>query len=324
MNCEMAQEDIVLAVYGELPDDRAHWLEQHLAHCERCREEMEAVAALEKAMSATPIPEPSPSLLARTRLRLDEALDAMPQGGFLRKLSQKFRRSVGSLQGAPVMAMALLLAGLAAGAWGGYRAGQRAAVAAPGSLHNPAQAVSVVDDVDASQVAGITSITLEPGSENVEVRFSRLIPETAFGTLDDPQIRQLLLVAARNRANPAVHDDSVNLLAQECRNGHQCSGESIRGALMVALRYDRNAGVRRKALEGLQAYIPIDTRVRDAVLEALLHDPDAEVRAEAIGLLEPVEADSAVRDVLETVASQDQNPHIRNVSRQYLEQVSLQ
>jgi hypothetical protein len=29
-----------------------------------------------------------------------------------------------------------------------------------------------------------------------------------------------------------------------------------------------------------------------------------------------------VRDVLETVASQDQNPQIRNVSRQYLEQVS--
>ena len=324
MNCEMAQEDIVLAVYGELPDERAHWLEQHLAQCETCREEMEAVAALQKAMSAAPMPEPSPSLLARTRVRLDEALDGMPSSGFLRKLSERFRRAVGTLQGAPMMAMGLLLAGLAAGAWGGYHAGERTAHAAPPNLGNPAPAASVVDDVDASQVAGISSITLEPGSENVEVRFSRVVPETAFGTLGDPQIRELLLVAARNRANPTVHDDSVNLLAQECRNGHQCSGESIRGALMVALRYDRDAGVRRKALEGLEAYVPVDMRVRDAVLEALLHDPDAQVRSEAIGLLEPVEADSAVRDVLETVASQDQNPHIRNVSRQYLEQVSLQ
>lgn len=323
MNCELAQEDIVLSVYGELPDERVHRLEQHLAQCERCRQEMEAVAALEKAMSTLPMEEPSPSLLARTRVRLDEALDAMPHGGFFRRLSQRFRRGLGYLQGAPVMAMVLLIAGLAAGAWGGYRAGQRATLLnARTAAQTAAANVPVVADVDASQIAGVSSISLEPGSENVEVRFNRLTPETAFGTLDDPQIRQLLLVGAHNRANAVVHDDSVNLLAQECHNGHQCNGGPIRNALMVALRYDKSAGVRRKALEGLEAYVPIDTSVRDAVLEALLHDSDAGVRTEAIDLLEPVDADSAVREVLQTVASQDQNRHIRSVSRQYLEQVS--
>lgn len=60
MNCELAREDIVLSVYGELPDDRVHRLEQHLAQCERCRQEMEAVSALQKAMTALPIAEPSP------------------------------------------------------------------------------------------------------------------------------------------------------------------------------------------------------------------------------------------------------------------------
>ena len=324
MNCELAQEDIVLSVYGELPDDRAHRLEQHLAGCERCRQEMEAVAALAKALSAMPASEPSPSLLARTRLRLDEALDAIPQGGFFRRLSQRFRRGLGTLEGAPVMAMMLLLAGAAAGGWGGYRAGQRAvhaSLAAQGN-HSNSSSAQVVGDVDAAQIAGVSSISLEPGSENVEVRFERVIPETAFGTLDDPGIRQLLLLGARERANPVVQDDSVNLLAQECQAGHECSGGPIRNALMVALRYDRNAGVRRKALEGLQSYIPMDTRVRDAVLEAVLHDPDAEVRTEAIGLLEPVDADAAVRNVMQMVASRDDDAHIRTVSRQFLEQVS--
>jgi hypothetical protein len=323
MNCELAQEDIVLSVYGELPDDRAHRLEQHLAACERCRQEMDAVAALQKAMSAMPMAEPSPSLIARTRLRLDEALDAIPQGGFFRRVSQRFRRSVGTLQGAPVMAMALLVAGVAAGGWGGYRAGLRTVHSsqAQNNTSNPSS-VPVVADLDAAQIAGVSSISLEPGSENVEVRFERVIPETAFGTLDDPQIRQLLLLGTRERTNPVVHDDSVNLLAQECQAGHQCTGGPIRNALMVALRYDRNAGVRRKALEGLESYIPMDTKVRDAVLEALLHDPDAEVRTEAIGLLEPVDADAAVRNVMEMVASRDDNAHIRTVSRQFLEQVS--
>jgi len=323
MNCELAQEDIVLSVYGELADDRVHRLEQHLAQCERCHQEMEAVSALQKAMSVLPMVEPSPSLLARTRLRLDEAIDAMPHGGLVRRVSQRFRRGFGWLQGAPVMATAVLLAGAAAGGWGGYRAGQRALHANQNaSNQNAASSVPVVADVDAAQIAGVSSISLEPGSENVEVRFDRVTPETAFGTLDDPQIRQLLLLGARNRANPLVHDDSVRLLAQECEAGHECTDGPIRNALMVALRYDKDARVRRKALEGLEAYIPIDTSVRDAVLEALVHDPDAQVRTEAIGLLEPVDADSSVREVLQTVANRDRNPQIRDRSRQYLEQVS--
>lgn len=322
MNCEVAQEDIVLAVYSELPDDRAHRLDQHLVHCERCRQEMEAVAALHKAMSALPQDEPSPSFLARTRLQLDEALDAMPTGGWLRRIGQSFSRGVGQLRNAPVMASALLLAGLLAGAWGGYRSGERAAHASQPAPTSVSAATPVMADLDAAQIAGVSSISLEPDSENVEVRFNRMIPEIAFGTLDDPAIRQLLVLAANNRADPAVHDHSVDLLARECRAKHECTGGPIRNALMVALRYDQDASVRLKALEGLEPYIAVDMRVRDAILEALLNDSDADVRSEAIGLLAPVEADSSVREVLQTVASQDENPHIRTVSRQFLEQVS--
>jgi HEAT repeats/Putative zinc-finger len=323
MNCELAQEDIVLAVYGELPDDRTHRLEQHLAHCEACRQEMEAIAALHKAMSAAPPVEPSPSLVARARVRLDEALDAMPHGGVLRRISQTFRRGFGHLQGAPVLASTLFLAALGAGAWGGYHYGVRSTLAVAATQPPAAPqsvAVPVAADLDAAQIAGVSNISFEPGSDTVEVRFYRVLPETAFGTMDDPQIRQLLVLGTRNRGNPTVHDSSVDLLAQACRAGHNCSGGPIRNALMVALRYDRDATVRRKALEGLEPYIGVDMRVRDAILEALLHDRDAGVRTEAIGLLEPIEADSSVREVLQTLASQDQNPHIRFVSRQYLEQ----
>jgi hypothetical protein len=325
MNCQMAQEDIVLAVYGELPDDRAHQLEQHLAQCERCGQEMEALSGLQKAMSVLPMEEPTPSLLARTRLRLDEALDAMPRAGFVVRRWQSFRRGFGRLQSAPVMASALLVAGLGAGSWGGYRAGVHAAAAPTAGVQDASAStagVPVMPDLDEAQIAGVSSISLEPNTENVEVRFNRVVPETAFGTLDDPQIRQLLLLGARNAENADVHADSVDLLAQECRAGHECSGGPIRNSLMVALRYDKNAKVRSRALAGLEPYIAIDTRVRDAVLEALMKDPDPEIRSQAIDLLAPVDADSSVREVLQTVASQDQNPHIRTVSREYLERVS--
>ena len=73
-----------------------------------------------------------------------------------------------------------------------------------------------------------------------------------------------------------------------------------------------------KALEGLEPYVAEDMRVRDAVLEALLNDSDPRIRAQAITELEPVEADTSVRQVLSTVANSDHNPHIRTVSRQVL------
>jgi hypothetical protein len=59
-------------------------------------------------------------------------------------------------------------------------------------------------------------------------------------------------------------------------------------------------------------------RVRDAVLEALLNDGNPGVRAEAIHLLEPVRADSSVREVLQHLARQDKNAYIRSQSRSVL------
>jgi hypothetical protein len=115
-----------------------------------------------------------------------------------------------------------------------------------------------------------------------------------------------------------VRDDSVGLLAAECRAGHSCQAAGIRDALMVALRYDKNAGVRQKALEGLEPYVAEDVRVRDAVLEALLNDSDPRIRTAAVSILEPVEGDTSVRQVLHTVANSDQSPQIRTVSRQVL------
>ena len=44
--------------------------------------------------------------------------------------------------------------------------------------------------------------------------------------------------------------------------------------------------MRMKALQALQPYVEQDQRVRDAVLEALMHDENAQVRTAAIGMLD--------------------------------------
>ena len=95
--------------------------------------------------------------------------------------------------------------------------------------------------------------------------------------------------------------DSVNLLSQKSDENN------VREVLMSALRYDKNPGVRLKALEGLKGVIKTDTRVRDAVLEALMHDANSGVRSEALRVLQPVKADSSVRITLEELARTDKN-----------------
>jgi hypothetical protein len=311
MDCELAQQKIALFAYGELPDDQCPALEGHLGTCKRCQEEFAAVQALQQAMALAPAQEPSANLLAQARLRLEEALDNMPRTSWLTRIQQSMFRGVSTLGRAPVAASALLVLGLGSGSWTGYQLSAR-------SHHPVAELTGAVEG--AGKIANVSSVVREPNTENVEVHFNRLVPETAQGSLDDPRIRELLVLGTQSQLNPGVAQKSVSLLAGECEAGHQCADGPIRKALLVALRYDKDSGVRLNALNGLKPYVAEDMGVRDGVLEALLDDSDATVRSRAIELLHPVEADSSVREVLHTVASEDDNPHIRTVSQEVLDQ----
>ncbi|WP_109486444.1 anti-sigma factor family protein [Occallatibacter savannae] len=319
MNCELAHERIVLAAYGELPDEQVHELDRHLAACNDCNQEREQLRALKTLAAAYPVTELDPNLVARSRMRLEEALDAVPPKRWYERVGQRILNNFASLQAAPVAALLLLIVGGGAGTLGGYEyAAARAAHNGGRVIEAPVKAEIQPVESAPAEIANISSIEREPNSEIVHVTYNTVIPQHIQGSLDDPSIRQLLMLASENATSAGVRDDSVGLLAAECRAGHGCQGEGIRDALMQALRYDKSVAVREKALEGLQPYVAEDMRVRDAVLEALLNDSDPRIRTDAISILEPVEADTSVRQVLSTVANSDHNPHIRTVSRQVL------
>jgi hypothetical protein len=320
MNCELAHERIVLAAYGELPDDATHELERHLATCTACGQEREQMWALKLLSDAYPVEEPNANLVARSRIRLEEALDALPPTRWFERLLQRLRNNAASLQAAPIAASLLLIIGGGVGSLGGYFVAQNHAARTGETGQILIPQAKPLDQTEA-EIASISSIERQPNSELVAVHFNQIVPREIHGSLDDPDIRRLLMLASQNAASAGIRDDSVGLLASECRAGHECKAAGIREALMISLRYDRNAGVRQKALEGLQPYVAEDVRVRDAVLEALLNDTDPHIRTDAISILEPVESDTSVRQVLRSVASSDRNPRIRLASRQVLSRV---
>jgi len=69
--------------------------------------------------------------------------------------------------------------------------------------HLPVAPLAISLDGPAT-IASVNSVIRKPNSENVEVRFNRLVPEVAEGSLDEPEIRQLLLAGAQSQLNPGV------------------------------------------------------------------------------------------------------------------------
>ena len=201
MKCELAHERIVTGAYGELPDDQAHELDRHLAECAGCRQEREQLLAMKVLADALPVVEPGPNLVARSRLRLDEALDALPAMHWYERVVQRLMNSVAGLQAAPLAACLLLVAGLGAGGLGGFEFAQnRAAHAAAttpalatAKVPAPAQATAAAQP-EIANVASISGIVRQPGTEMVEVSYNQLVPRKINGSLDDPEIRQLLML----------------------------------------------------------------------------------------------------------------------------------
>ena len=305
MKCEWVKDNIVFYIYDELPDDARYELEQHLTRCATCTFELKAARKVHTALSALPVQEPSPNLVAASRMRLQEALETAEQGKWWHRLVFDPAAWLHQVRFSPALAAVIFIVGFAGGIGATYQI-----VRANGGAAGVASAPSV-RPAEAS-IAGIRSISQEPGSNQVSIKYDTVSTEEAQGSLNDQRIQQLLLFAARSNYNSGVRLDSVDVLTQDSNDSR------VREALIYALRYDSNPGVRLKALDGLSGFVKNDVRVRDAVLEALMNDANPGVREDALHLIEPVRADSSVRSVLEKLAANDKNEYIRSQSRNIL------
>jgi HEAT repeats/Putative zinc-finger len=308
MKCEWLRENIVLYVYGELPDDARHELEQHVSRCADCAAELKAEQDFHALLSRDRAADPTPNLLAASRMRLQEALETAQQGGFFSRLAFDPINWLRQVRFSPALASAILIIGFA----GGIGTMYRIRPTEPAATITPIQKTPQSPDVS---IAGISSITQEPGTNQISIKYNTLSTQEAQGSLNDQRIQQLLLYAARNNYNSGVRVDSVDLLAQKTND------LQVRDALIYALQNDTNPGVRLKSLTALGVYVKDDANVRDAILRALVNDTNSGVRIEALRLLEPVEADGSVRGVLMTLAAKDQSQYIRSQARTMLAQL---
>jgi HEAT repeats/Putative zinc-finger len=298
MNCDWVQENIPFYLYNELADDARHELEGHAERCSECAAELQAMRGFHGEMSGLPQLEVSPNLLAAARIQLSGALETVQQRRGWRWVLDPMAL-LRQVRFSPALASVIFMIGFGGGLGTMYRMSA--------TLHGAPSAGQ-----QEASIAGIRNIVQEPGSDRVRIDYERALPETVQGSVNDPQIQALLVIAARNTANSGLRMDSVALLQQKPDD------PAVRESLVYSLRSDSNPGVRLKAEEALTPMVKQDVRVRNAMLEALLNDNNPGVRAGALKALQTVRTDTSVRQALTQLAKEDPNQFIRQQSSRLL------
>jgi hypothetical protein len=144
---------------------------------------------------------------------LQEALETTKQGTFWHRLVFDPAAWLRQVRFAPALAAAIFIVGFAGGIGATYKlAGGSGSVGSmiSGAASQPTE----------SSITGIQSISQEPGSSQVTIKYNTVSTQETQGALNDQRIQQLLLFAARNNYNSGVRMDSVDLLTQQPNDTH--------------------------------------------------------------------------------------------------------
>ena len=232
MKCEWVRQNILFYVYNELEDDARYEVEQHLARCPECATEFKSTRKFHATLSEMPVLEPTPNMLASSRMQLQEGLETARQGGIWQRLIFEPTTWLRQVRMSPALAALIFMVGLGGGIGATYNvlgSGRGGGSLLTGSLESGSGNPSS-QPLESSAIAGIRSVTQEPGSNQVSIKYDTVSTQEAQGSLNDQRIQQLLLFAARNNYNSGVRMDSVDLLTQAPNDTR------VREALMYALQ----------------------------------------------------------------------------------------
>jgi hypothetical protein len=291
MNCENARKSLPLMLYGELSFDDEEALETHLEKCAGCRAEMATLRGIERVLDTREL-DVSPFLLRECRERLKRSLEQeQAHTGLAARVKIALSHIFSGVPWAPRMARPVGAAALVALGFFGSRIVSNTPIAGfqNASVLDPAARVRYVEPAPGGKVQLVVDETRQ-----------RVIS----GSLEDEQVRRLLLSAAKDSSDPGLRVESVEILKQDC------DSNDVRGVLMAALQHDPNPGVRLKALEGLKPYAS-QPEVRKALAQALLSDDNPGIRTQAIDLLIQNAKEQPLIGVLQELMRKESNSYVR-------------
>ena len=321
--CPEFESQIMLFALDELEGPERDSLEEHLDHCARCVTALDAERRTLGLLASKQRAEPSAALLSNCRNRFEDSLgEADHRGIFARWAESIFPAHWLALHPAACVAM-LLLIGFSIGTLAPWRSQVRTS---PSPSRSAVTLGSMALDNQELQSAAVSGINWTPSNGNqppqVEVQMTTKKPLVVQGTVDDKEVKQVLLYVLHNnrRFGPDIRINAVELLRARAND------PDVQQALCQAVRIDGNAAVRLKALEALTDAQPNQAIVQ-TMLDALVKDTNIGVRVEAINslrvlsergaLLSNPQAVTVLRDRMRT----DSNNYIRLQSAAAIQQI---
>jgi len=301
MNCNDLSEKIPLLMYDELLFGERAACEAHLAACSNCQSALEECRRWQGLLSERASPEPAPDLLVRCRLALDEALDREQMGW--RSALREWLPRLGIVRPAGALA-ALSLAVLGFGL--GWALRPRSGVFVPGGEKDLGQ-VSTMGLGDA-RISGISQVSPDPKTGGVRITLNAERRMTLEGSLDDDNVRKVLVYALKSYDNPGIRLDTLEALRASGNN------PSVQPELLYTLRNDPNLGVRLEALKAVRR-MNWNPEVRQALLD-VVHQPKANQGLRGAVVDELVthavkDKDVVALSALEQLAANDPNDYVR-------------
>jgi hypothetical protein len=299
MDCKSLEQNLDIYFYDEIPSGERQALEEHVAACAGCRARFEEMRHLHALLASQREDEISPELLVRSRLKLEDALDA-EQMGWRRVLADWFPMLPGARAPRAAVAVVLLAFGFGLG-W----------VLRPRAARTPSvESLPLSSSLVGSglgQISSISQVLPDPQTDQVRITLNAEHHVTLDGSLDDPRIRQILVDAVKSYDNAGIRLDTLNALKQK--------GDipSVQEALLYALQRDPNPGVRLQAVQCARK-MNWCNNVQAALTQAAAGDKNPGVRVAAIDALVShaiSQRDESLIPVLQGFAQKDVNSYVR-------------
>jgi hypothetical protein len=284
--CAEIAELLMFYVCDEVNEQERAAVDEHVALCGACRQQLAEEREFSKALSSLPHPgdqlDASGIVLAQCRSELAEKLDDLERPAVKAKTT-----AVGWLRGwmmlHPAWSAATLVAlGLVGGMQYAEWASTRSIGVGPEQVVHVRPSTQFTDDqLSKMAVAGINfSPSADAGAKTVRVLLNAEQPIELNGNLDDSNVRSVLTFVVKNgdRFDSGMRLDCLDALKARAEDSE------VRSALLMAARKDQNPAVRLKALEALRD-AGMDSAVRQVLLDALQHDANPGVRVEAVNML---------------------------------------
>jgi hypothetical protein len=289
MNCQAVLQNLSLYLYGELAFQQEEEFEQHIGQCPVCREALERERRVHSALDAEEC-QPSMELLLACRRDLQTAVVKTQS----RRLGWWDRVSSILAIEVPlrvVGAMALIAIGFF-----GARLWRPEVESYPGAT------------------VRLRALEQAPRGGGLQLVLEEVRERTMRGDPADEQVREMLVLAAREASDPDLRAVSVDALKEHCEQFE------VRSALLRALRKDPDSTVRLKALDALRPFAG-DSDTRKALAEVLLADENPAIRTAAIDLLVANMSTDAI-GTLQELMLRESNPDIRQKGLNALRQVN--